>query len=194
MTPVSTPAYPPYGVPAPPPKRRRPSRWWFVLAAGLIGAAVAIGVTVLVLTLRGFLATDATVDIDGKPHSVTVGTNGDRILWFDRDTTDPTCTITDEEDGDEIELHDPDASYTRDFGSGEQYGAWTFDPGSGHLEVTCTPELQDVVEIGPSPDFGSFFGGLAIGILVPLLLGGTGFVMLIVVAVLYATGRPRNTT
>jgi hypothetical protein len=196
--PVSTPplpSYPPYAAPPPTTQRRRPSKWWFALGAGLVVAAVVIGVTVLVLTVRGFMETDATVRVDGRTHSVTVPTDGDRILWYDRSTTDPTCEVVDLETGEPIRLEDPDASYERDFGDrGDQVGAWTFDPGSGELEVTCSPDLQTVVEIGPSPDFASFFGGIAVGILVPLLLGGTGFVLLIVVGVLYATGRPRSTT
>jgi hypothetical protein len=158
-------------------------------------AGIVIGVLVLVLTIRGFLKTDATIDVDGETHSVTVPTDGDRILWFDQTTTDPTCVIVDRESGDEITLHDPDADYSRDFGTiGEQLGAFTFDPGSGKLGVTCSPDLQTVVEIGPSPDFSSFFGGIAVGILVPFFVGGVGFVLLIVVGVLYATGRPRRTT
>ena len=191
--PMSAPQYPPYGGPPLPQKRRRPSGWWFALAGAVIVAGVAVGVTVLVLTVRGFLATDATVDVDARPHSVTVPTDGDRILWFDESVREPTCEILDEESGAEIRLHDPDASYTRDFGSaGDQYGAWTFDPGSGKLSVTCSPSLQTVVEIGPSPDFGSFFGGLALGIFLPFFLGGLGFLMLIVLGVLFATGRPRR--
>jgi hypothetical protein len=163
-----------------------------VLAGGLIVAGVAIGVTVLVLTIRGFLATDATIEVDARPHTVSVPTDGDRMLWFDSDVTDPTCEIVDTASGDRITLHDPDADYTREDGDLDQHGAFTFDPGSGDLQVTCSPALSTVVEIGPSPDFGSFFGGLAIGIFLPFFLGGIGFVMLVVVGVLFATGRPRR--
>ena len=190
---VSTPQYPLYGGPPPPPGRRRPSGWWFVLAGGLIVAGVAVGVTLLVLTVRGFLATDATIDVDGRPHPVTVPTDDDRILWFDESVREPKCEIVDVATGTKVRLHDPDASYRRDFGSaGDQYGAWTFDPGSGDLEVTCSPELRTVVEIGPAPDFGNFFGGLALGLFLPFFLGGIGVVMLIVLGVLFATGRPRK--
>ena len=53
-------------------------------------------------------------------------------------------------------------------------------------------ETGGPIQIGPAPDFGSFFGGLAAGILLALLLGGGGFVLLIVLVILYATGRPRD--
>jgi len=166
-----------------------------VLGGALVVAGIVIGVVVLVRTVQGFMETDATVDVDGQTHSVTVPTDGDRILWYDDGEADPTCEVVDRETGEPITLEDPDASYERDFGDvGDQFGAWTFDPGSGELDVTCTPDLATVVEIGPAPDFKGFFGGLAAGILVPLVLGGTGLVMLIVVGVLYATGRPRSTT
>ena len=69
-----------------------------MLAGGLIVAGVAIGVTLLVLTMRGFLETDATIEVDGQAHSVTVPTDGDRMLWFDERSIDPTCTIVDERD------------------------------------------------------------------------------------------------
>ncbi len=158
----------------------------------MIAAGVAIGVTLLVITIRGFLETDATIDVDGDAHSVTVPTDGDRILWFDRTVTEPTCEIVDETSGEPIALHQTDASYTREIGKFEQYGGFTFDPGSGDLRVTCSPTLSTVVEIGPSPDFGSFVGGLAIGIFLAFFFGGVGFLMLIVLGVLFATGRPRR--
>jgi len=199
---VTTPPYPPYAAPppAPPPgpRRRRPSAWWFLLAGGLIVAGIAIGATMLVLTFKGLFDTDATVDADGRPHSVSVPTDGDRALWFETAGADPTCEVVDEETGDPVTLRDPVGSYTReDGGRGEQHAAWTFDAGSGDLRITCSPgspERSTVVEIGPAPELSGFFGGIAIAIAAALLLGGGGFVLLVVIAILYATGRPRSTT
>ncbi|HET9422909.1 MAG TPA: hypothetical protein VFO49_17345, partial [Nocardioides sp.] len=82
---MSTPAYQPYGAPPPPPRRRRPSAWWFVLAVGLMIAGIAVGVTVLVLTIKSFTETDATIDADGQPHRISVETDGDRMVWIDDD-------------------------------------------------------------------------------------------------------------
>jgi hypothetical protein len=199
---VSSPQ-PPYGAPQVPPpysvyqkplpRRRRPSAWWFAVAALLMLAGIAIGVFLIVQTVAGFLKTDVTVDVDGQPHVGTVPTDGDRMLWIDETLIEPSCEIVDTETGEVVELDEPGATYTRGNGKiGDALGTYTFDPGSGRLQVTCTPEMQSVVEIGPAPEFGRFFGGLAAGILIPLLFGGAGFVMLIVVAVLYATGRPRD--
>jgi hypothetical protein len=156
-------------------------------------AGVAVGVTVLVLTVKGFLATDATIEVDAQPHEVTVPTDSDRMLWFDETVTEPTCEIVDRESRERVRLEKPDATYTRDFGSaGDQRGEWRFDPGSGRLEVTCSPASGSVVEIGPAPDFGRFVGGIALGIFLPFFIGGVGFLLLIVLIVLFVTGRPRH--
>ncbi len=82
-------------------------------------------------------------------------------------------------------------SYTKDVGSGAWEGASTFDPGSGELEITCDASGGEI-QIGPAPEIGGFVGGLVGGILLALFLGAAGFVLLIVIGVLYATGRPRN--
>lgn len=184
------PPVPPYGAP-PPPKRRRPSKWWFAVAGGLVVLALAIGITSIVLTVKAFAETDATVEADGTAHRVTVGTERDRLVWVHRDSPATACSIIDTATGEPVQdTGAPGATYTKDFGGQGWVGDRTFDPGSGDLEVTC-PEAGGPIQIGPEPEFGRFFGGILIGILVPLLLGGLGFVMLLVVTVLYATGRPR---
>ncbi len=190
---MSTPGYQPYGAPPPPPQRRRPSAWWFVLAAGLMVAGVAVGVTVLVLTVKSFTETDATIAADGQPHTISVDTDRDRMIWIDDDEP-PSCTIIDVETGEEVRsTGSPDASYTKGGGSRDWEGDETFDPGSGELEITCE-EAGGPIQIGPAPEFGEFFGGLALGIFLPFFLGGVGFLMLIVVGILFATGRPRHST
>ena len=157
----------------------------------MILAGVAVGVTVLVLTIKGFTETDATVPADGQPHQVSVDTNEERMVWI-HDAEPPSCTIVDTETGDEVSYTGaPDATYTKSSGGGEWLGDRTFDPGSGELEVTCS-EAGGPIQIGPAPDFGNFFGGLALGIFLPFFLGGIGFLLLIVLGVLFATGRPRR--
>jgi len=188
---VTIPPYQPYGAPPPPPKRRRPSAWWFVLAVGLMVAGIAVGVTILVLTLKGFTETDATVEADGQPHRVSVEADEERMVWI-RVVDPPDCSIVDTETGDEVNYTGtPDATYERSSNGRDWLGDQTFDPGSGDLEVTCT-EAGGPIQIGPAPKFGEFFGGLALGIFLPFFLGGLGFVMLVVVGVLFATGRPRK--
>jgi len=188
---MSSSGYQPYGAPPPPPRRRRPSAWWFVLAVGLMVAGVAVGVTILVLTVKAFTETDATIDADGQPHRVSVETDMERIVWVDDDEP-ASCAIVDVESGEEVTYTgSPDASYTKDSRGRSWEGDRTFDPGSGDLEVTCDA-TGGPIQIGPAPEFKDFFGGIALGIFLPFFLGGVGFLMLIVVGVLYATGRPRK--
>lgn len=192
---MSHPPQPPYGapppyLPPPRPKRRRPSGWWFVVGAVLMVTGIAVGITVIVLTVKGFTETDATIRADGQPVRISVATDRDRMVWNHPGEPD-ACTIVDVESGAEVTTSGPGASFTKSGGSGSWEGVRTFDPGSGELEITC-PETGGEIQVGPAPEFGSFFGGIAAGILIPLLLGGGGFVMLIVVGVLYATGEKRR--
>jgi hypothetical protein len=189
--PYGAPPPPPYGAPPPPPPRRpRPSGWWFVLGGGLILAGVAIGVGLFVWTLRGFLHTDATVPADGRQHAVSVGTNGDRVLWVH--PFDPArCVIADAATGEEVAYSPMTGTFTRSHGSGEWVAESRFDPGSGDLRVICA-RSGGPVEIGPAPRIGSFVAGLLGTILFPLVLGAIGLVVLIVTAVKFASGAPRG--
>ncbi|MFC7496143.1 MULTISPECIES: hypothetical protein [unclassified Nocardioides] len=194
------PGYPP--VPPPRPTKYRPSWAWFVVGGVLIVVGLAAGVALFIWTLSAFFTTDARVPADGQPHVVTVGTDGDRMLWRDDDVFDPGCRIVDTATGEEIRLHPVTSQLSRNTGDGERIASYRFDPGSGQLEVTCAPqsgpdadgfddrdpEIQDV-EIGPAPSVGGFIGGLIATIAVPTLLGLLGLATLVVTGVLWAT-RP----
>ena len=158
--------------------------------AVLLLVGIAIGVVSLVTTLRGFTEVDAEVPADDQPHAVTVDTDRDRMLWA-REGTSSDCTVVDTATGAAVTLRPVVASYTKSDGSGGWEGESVFDPGSGKLEVTCSSAGSDV-EVGPAPQLGKFVGGLLLTVLVPLLVGGAGFVMLVVVGVLWLTGRPRQ--
>ncbi|MDP2772840.1 MAG: hypothetical protein Q8O61_04710, partial [Nocardioides sp.] len=94
--------------------------------------------------------------------------------------------------GDDVPTRSVSGDFERSDDDGSWTGAFTFDPGSGSVDVTCTG--GGTVVIGPAPAIGSFVVGLLATILVPLLLGGGGVVVLIVTGVLFATGRPRKDT
>ena len=182
------PIYPAYQKPVP--SRRRPSAWWFVVGALMIVAGMAIGVLLIVQTVTTFTDVDATVQADGETHAISVAADQDRMVWI-HPGEPQNCSIVDAADGQDVDFKGLDVDYVKDVGSGEWEGADTFDPGSGDLEITCDATGGEI-QIGPAPAFGKFFGGLAAGILVPLALGGGGFVLLVLVGILYATGRPRN--
>jgi hypothetical protein len=188
--------YPPGQPPLPP--KHRPSGWWFVVGAGLIVAALVAAVGLFIWTLSAFFETDATVRADGQAHSITVDTDGDRMLWRDDDVFDPNCSIVDVRTGDQIDLRPVTSQFTKDFGEGEWTAAYRFDPGSGSLEVTCAAarDLDDggEVQIGPAPSIGGFVGGLLATIAVPSLLGLFGLATLIVTGILWSTrpARPKG--
>ncbi|WP_460834908.1 hypothetical protein [Nocardioides hungaricus] len=192
---TSTPG--PYGAYSPvpqPPRRYRPSAGWFVAGIALIVVAVVVAVGIFVWLLAGFLDTDATVRADGEPRQVSVGTDGDRMLWLDDQTT--SCRIVDGETGAKIPVRTVTGSFERSDSNGDLVGLYRFSPGSGSLEVTCTSSLAGigpapVVLIGPMPQIGNFVVGILLAILIPGLLGLAGLVMLIVTGILWSVRDPR---
>lgn len=206
------PSYPvPSGYPPgqpPRPQKYRPSWVWFLVGAGLIVVGGVAAVGLFIWTLAAFFTTDARVPIDGRPHTVTVDTDGDRMLWRSDDVFDPGCRVVDTATGEEIRLRPVTSQFTRDTGDGDFVAAYRFAPGSGELEVTCSatpgadlgsedrlgdPDDRQVV-IGPAPTVGGFVGGLIATVAVGGLLGLLGLATLIVNGVLWATrpARPKS--
>lgn len=197
------PSYPvPSGYPPghpPLPAKQRPSGWWFVLGTALIVAAAVAGVGIFLWTLSAFISTDATVRADGGTHRVTVGTDGDRVLWRDQAVPDPGCRIVDRATSEQVSLRPVGGTMTKDLGDGAWVAAYRFDPGSGRLEVTCAARdglsvAGQSVEIGAAPSIGGFVAGLVATIAVPGLLGLLGLATLIITGVLWSTrpARPRG--
>jgi hypothetical protein len=192
-------APPPYGYPPqypaaypPRPQKYRPSGWWFVLGTGLIIIAIGIAVGIFVWLLAAFLDFDATIDADGRPHNVTVGTDGDRMLWTD--SSAQTCRLTDLDTGKPIPLHQVDGSFSRSDDQGDFEGFLSFDPGSGHVEITCVQtdgSTPGTVLISSVPPIGSFVVGILVAIFVPGLLGLAGLVVILVNGILWSTRQPK---
>lgn len=181
---------PTYGRAGPVAKRRRPSAWWFAVGAAVLVLGVGMGVYGLVRTFAGTFTTEETIRADGQTQNITVGTDKDRMIWGE--PGEPVqCSIVDSASGAEVTRSSLDASYTKSGGSGPWEGVARFDPGSGDLDVTCQSGASDI-QIGPAADFGRVFGGTAAFILLIVLSGLVGVTMLIVVGILYATGRPRD--
>ncbi|HEY1116711.1 MAG TPA: hypothetical protein VGE43_03340 [Acidimicrobiales bacterium] len=181
----------------PRPVKYRPSAGWFVGGIVLILLAVAVAVGIFVWLLAGFLSSDATLRADGGPHRVSVGTDGDRMLWYEDPGT--RCDIIDVASGAGIELRRVTGSFERSDSDGDLEGLYRFDPGSGDLEVTCSSPFSDLGEggavlIGPMPEIDNIVIGVLLAIGVPGLLGLAGLVMLIWTGVLWSLrpARPRG--
>lgn len=180
----------PTGFPPPRPRRRRPSKWWFAVGTALLVGSVAAGIGLFIWTLTSFLTTDATVSADGQPHQVTLPDDRERMLWG-REGFTPDCVIVDNRTGEQVSSRPLPGSFTKQDSSGDWVGVLRFDPGSVHITATCT-EAGGEVQIGRALQLESFFGGVVLTILLPLLLGVLGLLVLIITTVLYATGRPRD--
>lgn len=185
---MTQPPTPPYDA-RPRERRRRPSGWWFVVGGVLVLVAIVAFVALFAWTLTGFLDTDAKVAADGRAETVRLEGDDRRMLWLE-DGLSQTCVVTDPASGEEVATRSVTGDFSRSEGDTGWTGSVTFAPGSGSVEVTCTGGGSVVV--GPAPAIGSFVVGLLATILVPLLLGGSGVVVLIVTGVLFATGRPRH--
>jgi hypothetical protein len=162
-----------------------------VVGGGLVVLAGAAAVGLFLWALWPLLHTDASVPADGRPHLVTVSTDGDRMLWRRADVFDPDCRITDTGTGEQVLLRPVTSQISRDLGEADWTAAYRFDPGSGHLEVVC--DRGGSIEIGAAPTVRGVVVGLLLAILVPGLLGLLGLATLVVTGILWTTrpGRPK---
>lgn len=173
------------------PVKGRPSAMWFVVGGLLVVAGIVAGIVLFVRIFdSGFLTVEATVPPDGTAHLVTVETDGDRFLWEPQYGT-ADCAVRDADTGGTITLEPVDGTFTRSYNADAWQAAARFDPGSGRLSVTCSPD-QGPAQIGPALVIEDFVVAIVLAIVVPLLLGGLGLAVLIGVGILWAT-RPKRT-
>ena len=156
--------------------------------------AVALAFALVIWLVVAFLGSDATVRADGQAHQVSVGTDGDRMLWLDDDTT---CSVVDRATGDPITLRPVRGYFERPDSNSDLVGLYKFDPGSGDLEVTCVQAAHsrddddDLVLIGPVLKFETIGLAVLLVIVIPGILGLAGLIVLIVTGILFATRDPR---
>ena len=193
--PPPTPYGPPppggYVNPPPPPvKRRRPSAWWFAVAVVVLLGSIGGGITGLVFTAADTFGTDGTAPNDGSTESIATTAEEYAFIWATSQMPE-RCSIVDSVSGEEVTREPVTATYTKTTGGRTWTVVGRFDAGSGQLDVTCPPDSSSI-QLGPATEFGKVFGSFALFIGLLVVGGLIGFVMLIVVTVLYATGRPRR--
>lgn len=177
---------PPYA--APPPRRRRPRKIWFVIGGALIVLAPIVFVGALFTVLRPLTQEDAVFAASDTPVQVDLPAGEERAL-FSSSGSGADCTATDGA-GEQLGLRPVTGDFT--------YNEWTamarFDTGDGDVTFECSDSrgVGERVRVAQLPSTGGFVAGIVVGVVAPLLLGGIGLLMLIVTAVLYATGAPRN--
>jgi hypothetical protein len=176
----------PYPTSPPAPVRKRPSAWWFGLGGVLVLAAVIVFGVSVARFVQTISHTDARFPDDGR-HAVVLPAHAKRALFVFGDFAHPSCTAVDG-NGSRIRFQRVrDDEYT--------YDGWhavaTFDTGDGHLTFHCQSfEAIADVRIGAVPDRHDVLALGLWGIAVPLLLGGAGFVVVLVTAILWFTRRP----
>ncbi len=182
---------PPYGAPppgsSPASGKPRPSRWWFALGAGLLLAAVVLGVLTIIRAVGALVEVDATIQ---PGEMVTVEVDGARRLVWADPARPAACLLVDPSTGQEVPTSPPGATYTKSIGSQEWQGIAQFTPTATSVVVTCRPR-GGPLQIGPAPDVGGLRGVL-IGVGLPLLLGLGGLLVLVVTGILTATRPARS--
>jgi hypothetical protein len=172
------------------PAKARPSKVWFLVGGLLVVAGIVAGIVLFVrIFTSGLLSVEATIEPDGTPHVVTVDTDGDRFLW-EPQYGSADCTVADADTGGTIMLEPVNGTFTREVNADAWQAVATFDPGSGHLSVTCSP-AEGPAQIGPALEVEAFVLKIITAIVVPLLLIGLGLAVLIGVGILFAS-RPRR--
>jgi len=172
------------------PAKARPSAVWFVVGGLLLVAGIVAGIVLVIRIFdSGFLSVEADIPADGVPHVVTVGTDGDRFLWEPQYGA-ADCSVVDRDTGGTIDLRPVSGDFTRQVNADAWQAVATFDPGSGHLSVTCSAD-QGPAQIGPELDVGAFVVSILLAVLAPLLLIGLGAAVLVATTVLWATRSKR---
>lgn len=196
---MTQPPQPPYGQPPqnppgpsgwvpppPPPKRQRPRAMWFFVAGALLVLAPLIFVGALFSVLRPLTQEDAVFAASDGPVQVDLPAGEERALFTDG-TGGSQCRASD--GAGELELR----GVTGDFTYNEWTAVYRFDTGDGDVTLECDSTFGDErFRVAQLPSTGGFVAGIVIGIVAPLLLGAIGLIWLIVLAVLWGTGAPRQ--
>lgn len=182
----------PYGSTPPPPaapqpRRKRPRTVWFFIGGTLLVLAPVIFVGALFTVLRPLTQEDAVFTVGDSPVQVDLTAGEERALFTDTGVS-ADCSAVDGS-GEDVEFRPVTGEFT--------FNEWTavarFDTGDGDVTFTCAgPDAGSELRIARLPSTGGFVTGLVIGVVAPLVLGGMGMLVLIVTAVLYATGAPRK--
>ncbi len=164
--------------------KKRPSGAWFgVGAVLLLVAGVVFGITIFRF-VRDIAHADAVFQASGV-HQVTVPPGTERAVFVSQGQRVARCTAQSSQ-GLPVLFRRPSEQFT--------YGDWVavrvFDSGDGRITFTCPTRGVGEIRIGEIPSENDFARVGFLGILLPMGLGGIGFVILLVTTILWISRRP----
>jgi uncharacterized iron-regulated membrane protein len=183
---VSTPYAGPSPYPSPSfvPVKKRPRAWWFAVGGVLMVAAIVVFGISLARFLHTIAHTDARFPAAGA-HQVRLPPHVQRGVYGVAAEPRPRCSAIDGS-GATIHFHTPDGTFT--------YDQWTalvtFDTGDGQVTFTCSHRagITDL-RVAQIPSGGDLARLGLLGVAVPLLLGGVGFLVVLIAGILWFTRR-----
>jgi hypothetical protein len=168
------------------PVKKRPSWAWFVLGGLLMLVAVAIaGFTFG--RLGWYIAKDDAVFAARGNHTVTVPPHTQRGIFVVEGAAVPRCQVTDGS-GATVQFTRPDTRFT--FDQWEVVGL--FDTGDGTLTFHCH-RSGGQLRIGRVPSDHELGHAVVVGFVVPLVMGGLGFVIVLVTLIVWFRRRSQPT-
>ena len=183
--------YSPYAASAP---KRRPRALWFALGAVMMLLGLVIGMVVIMTALRAATVEDGVITANGQAAAIASPANRSRMLFVQSGHTPPDCDLVDGS-GEALLKRTIVETITITTG-GQEWRAFTQidSSGDGAITITCRPVTNDVaqVRVGQPVDTASLGGAVLAGAGAILALGGAGFVILLITAILWITRRPRT--
>ena len=178
------PEYPSTYPAAVPPRKKRPSPAWFAVGTVLVVIAAVLFGLAVARFVRDIAHSDAVFQASGT-HLVALPANSERGLFMRADRPLPRCQVSDGS-GSPLQFRRPAEQFT--------YGDWIavreFTTGDGNVTFTCPAGGRGEIRIAQVPSGGDFARLGLLGLLLPLGLGGAGFVVLLVTAILWFSRRP----
>lgn len=188
----------PYAQPYSPyerPPGKRPRALWFAVGAVLVALGLGIGFAVIVNAVRDATRTDGVITADGNPASIAAPPNETRMLFVESGHVAPNCVLTDGS-GQQLLMRAIFGDSTVTTGGSEWKAFSQIDSsGDGNIAITCTPTaVGDVarIRLGEPLDVASVGGAVLAGVGAILVLGGAGFVILLVTTILWFTRKPQG--
>ncbi len=175
-----------------PPQKQRPRALWFVVGVALMIAGVALGVSIIVTGVKHLTVEDGTFMADGAPHRVTAPPNRSRMVFAPSGSTAPSCAFVDG-GGKKLAVRAIFGGSTLTTGGNRWRAFGQLDSsGDGNVTATCTssPGATAEVRMGAPVTVSGLGGALVAGVGALLLLGGLGFVVLLVTTILWVTRKP----